>query len=77
MQSNLSGTVFPKPCDFYLFEKLKEFLKEKVIECEETLKTEIINFLRKISKKELKKVYEEWISRLELVIKLEGDYIIK
>ena len=65
------------PCDFYLFGKLKEYLKTIEAEDEDDLKSKIINFLKKISKKELKTVYSEWIRRLELVIKNKGDYIIK
>ena len=65
------------PCDFYLFGKLKEFLRTIQVEDEEILKKEIITFLGKISKMELKSTYNEWIRRLEFVIKNNGDYILK
>ena len=65
------------PCDFYLFGKIKEQIKSNNYEDSETLKNEIINFLKKIPKKELSSVYNEWIKRLTSVIKSKGEYIIE
>ena len=63
------------PCDFLLFGKLKEYLKGKRFDDENELFDTILTFSMKISKDEIKKVFNKWIRRLHEVIKSHGEYI--
>ena len=63
------------PCNFWLFGKLKEYLKGKRFDDENELFDTILTFSMKISKDEIKKVFNKWIRRLHEVIKSHGEYI--
>ena len=64
------------PCDFWLFGRLKEFLKGNRFQTEKELFDKVQEFLNLIKKDEISKVYEEWIERLHKVIELQGEYIL-
>ena len=64
------------PCDFWLFGRLKEFLKGNRFQTEKELFDKVQDFLNLIKKDEISKVYEEWIERLHKVIELQGEYIL-
>ena len=65
------------PCDFWLFGKLKNFLKGQCFSTENELFDAVVNFLKSITKDEIKRVYDEWIKRLNMVIQSKGEYILK
>ena len=65
------------PCDFWLFSKTKNRLKGKTFSTENELFEAVDDFLKKITKDEIKSVYQEWIRRLHMVIDYEGEYVIK
>jgi len=64
------------PCDFWLFGKLKNFFKGRCFSTENELFDAVVNFLKSITKDEIKRVYDEWIKRLNMVIQSKGEYIL-
>lgn len=63
------------PSDFFLFGYLKEKLEGKNFVNEEDLKKETISIMKNIEKETLKKVFNEWIKRLNQCIENKGDYL--
>lgn len=64
------------PCDFWLFGRLKEFLKGNRFQTEKELFDKVQEFLNSIDKNEIKKVYNDWIKRLHRVIETHGEYLL-
>lgn len=65
------------PCDFWLFGKLKEYLKGKRFDSETELFDALLTFSMQISKNEITRVFNEWIRRLHEVIENQGEYFHK
>ena len=63
------------PSDFFLFGYLKKKLEGQNFDNDDDLKKETVKILSNIEKETLKKVFDEWIRRLELCILNKGDYI--
>lgn len=63
------------PCDFWLFGKLKEYLKGMQFESENDLFDAITAFSNEISKSEFISVFDEWVRRLNQVIETGGEYV--
>ena len=63
------------PSDFYLFGKIKDKLEGVVFENEDELKERIVEEFKKISKDELKSVFDGWIARCYQCISTGGEYI--
>lgn len=65
------------PCDFWLFGKLKEYLKGKRFDSETELFDALLTFSMQILKNEITRVFNEWIKRLHEVIENQGEYVHK
>ena len=65
----------PGPSDFYLFEKLKQKFEGVMFESAEELEDAIRDEFSKISKDELKSVFNGCIKRLQRCIEIGGAYI--
>ena len=63
------------PSDFYLFGKLKKKFECVMFESAEELEEAIRDEFSKISKNELKSVFNGWIERLQRCIEIGGSYI--
>jgi len=63
------------PCDFYLFGYLKNKIIGKTFGTKDELVSWIEEQISEIPKAQLKKVFEEWLERLQAVINMNGDYI--
>ena len=63
------------PSDFFLFGYLKKMLEGKNFESDEDLFAEACKLLREIPVTTLRKVYHEWIIRLQRCIQLNGDFV--
>ena len=62
------------PCDFFLFPKLKEVIKETHFQDSEEIKTAVTRELRAIPEESFKQCVEAWQRRLEKCIRAQGDY---
>ena len=62
------------PCDFLLFLKLKEVIKETRLQDSEAIKTAVTRELRAIAKESFQECVEAWQRRLEKCIRAQGDY---
>ena len=62
------------PCDFYLFGYLKHCIRGLAFADPEALVSAIHNIMAKIDKNVYISVYDEWMTRLERVLELNGDY---
>lgn len=65
----------PAPSDFYLFGKLKKKFEGVMFESAEELEDAIRDEFSKISKDELKSVFNGWIEPLQRCIEIGGAYI--
>jgi hypothetical protein len=63
------------PSDFYLFGNVKRKLEGLAAETPEELFDNVISILLEIPIGELKRVFDEWIRRVQAVINANGDYI--
>jgi hypothetical protein len=63
------------PCDFFLFGYLKFMLEGLFFESDEELIAATREIMAGIPRKTFEKVFEEWISRLEKCVALNGDYV--
>ena len=63
------------PSDFYLFGYLKGAIRGKIFSSIEELQDDILAKISLISQKTLRKVYNEWISRLERCTCGGGEYV--
>jgi len=62
------------PCDFILFDRLKEPLRGIRFESVEAIKQKSLEALMAIQKIDFQKCFEEWIKRWHKCIKADGDY---
>lgn len=62
------------PCDFYLFGYLKGKLEAHVFSTLEEMKGAVIKELEVLGPKNLRPVYNDWISRLEACKESNGEY---
>ena len=62
------------PCDFFLFPKLKEVIKETRFQDLEAIKTAIARELQAIPEESFLECVEAWQRRLEKCIRAQGDY---
>lgn len=60
--------------DFWLFGRLKEFLKGNGFQTEKDLFDKIQEFIYLFNKKTIKKVCNDRIKRLHRVIEIQGEY---
>lgn len=63
------------PNDFFLYGYVKNQLKGKVHRTREELYKSVVEIISKIDKKVLISIYENWITRLELLIYSNGNYL--
>lgn len=61
-------------CDFWFFGMLKDHLKGMQFNDENELFNEISTFCKEIPQNEFQKAFEEWIHRLNWIIKNGGEY---
>jgi len=61
-----------KPCDYWLFDYIKERLDDEP--CAKTLATSITKILSSIPGSEYLKTFKKYIERLELCVLAEGAY---
>ena len=61
-------------CDFFLFPKLKGFLRGTRFEGVEDIKTSETNHLKTITKEEFSQCFKAWSTRMEKCIKANGEY---
>lgn len=62
------------PSDFYLFGRLKNNLLGQIFGTEDELKTAVLDDLHKITGMELRRVFNNWILRLEQCVLNAGEY---
>ena len=65
------------PCDFYLFPKLKEYLSGRHFDTNAALGSAIFQYLNLIPPEDYKKVFEQWLERLQRCINNRGEYFEK
>lgn len=81
MQLSMEKVVQPKyspdvsPNDFFLYGFIKEKLKGRIHNSREELFNSVVEIVSKIDEMTWKKVYDEWIDRLQTVIDRDGQYI--
>jgi histone-lysine N-methyltransferase SETMAR len=63
------------PCDFYLFGRLKNCLLGKRFKTDAELKKSVLDHLYEVSHVELRRVFNNWIRRLNKCINDAGEYI--
>ena len=63
------------PCDFYLFGRLKNCLLGKRFSTDDELNKSVLDSLHEISHQELRRVFINWILRLNKCIHVAGEYI--
>ena len=61
-------------CDFLLFPKLKEVIKETRFQDSGAIKTAVTKELRAIPEESFQECVEAWQKRLEKCIRAQGDY---
>ena len=62
------------PSDFYLFGYLKNKMKGESFPSADDLLQRVLQILNNISTDTLKKVFDEWLDRLQRCINAKGDY---
>jgi len=62
------------PCDFFLFPKLKSFLRGKTFGSQKQLDSAVGQRLREISKDQYLSAFQSWVARCRKCIGCEGDY---
>lgn len=62
------------PCDFFLFPKLKNYLKGNHFGTVEKIQTAVTDQLKVISVSEFQHCYKEWKKRLQRCVASEGSY---
>lgn len=62
------------PCDFFLFPKLKKFLEGRRYHNRNAIGSAIFQYLKTIPKKDYQGAFQNWIKRLKLCIKVNGEY---
>ncbi|GFT40618.1 putative transposase [Trichonephila clavipes] len=62
------------PCDFFLFPKLKNHLKEHHFGTLENIQTAVTDQLKAIPISEFHQCFEEWKKRLQRCVASEGSY---
>ena len=62
------------PCDYYLFSRLKQALEEEDTDDRETLLAAVNKILKTIPPDEWRRVFDNWITRLEWVIEHDGAF---
>ena len=63
------------PSDFYLFGRLKNNLLGKEFRTESELKQAVLDDLDKISYQELRRVFNNWVLRLNKCVSEAGEYV--
>lgn len=63
------------PSDFFLFGYLKMMLEGQTFTDPEACFQEVIKILNGISEETLNRVFDEWLERLKMVMRREGDYL--
>ena len=63
------------PCDFWLYGRLKYSLGSAKFSTVDELQERVLEELHKIQVGEIRRVYNEWIRRLERCIESQGDYV--
>ena len=61
------------PCDFFLFPKLREVIKEICFQDSKVIKTAVTRELRAIPEESFQECVKAWQRRLEKCIRTEGD----
>ena len=62
------------PCDFFLFPRLKDVIKETCFQDSKAIKTAVPRELRAIPEESFQECVEAWQRRLEKCIRAQGDY---
>lgn len=63
------------PCDFGLFGTVKNKMIGYQADSREDLQNEITQILQKFTKDDINSIFMSWLRRLNLCIKLKGDYV--
>ena len=63
------------PSDFWLFGRIKQALGCSHFSNEAELKGAILDIIHKITTPEIRRVYNEWMRRLQACIDSEGEYV--
>ena len=69
-----SPPVFHRPCDFFLFPKLKAFLAGRKYQSRQALGSAIHQYLITVPKSAYRDAFKKWIHRLKLCISSHGEY---
>lgn len=65
------------PCDFYLFPKMKKYLREKRYSSAEEAVAAMNDFLESLPKKALSDCFASWFDRMQKCIDANGEYFEK
>ena len=62
------------PCDYFLFPKLKGTIKGTRFEGVEDIKSNVMSFLKRITKEDCAECFQVWRRRMEKCTEVQGDY---
>jgi transposase len=62
------------PCDFYLFPKIKSVLKGTHFLSVKDVKVKTTEILNSLTENDMQNCFERWQHRMQLCVKLEGNY---
>jgi [histone H3]-lysine36 N-dimethyltransferase SETMAR len=64
------------PCDFWLFSKIKNFLKGKIFTCDSELVSAFNNELRKLTKDDFNYCFNLWFKQVDRCLQNNGNYFV-
>ena len=62
------------PCDYFLFLKLKGTIKGTCFEGVEDIKSNVMSFLKRITKEDFAECFQVWRRQMEKSTEVQGDY---